>query len=248
MLKTIRYAGAILELFTASRPSWRLRQIAEALALPPSSTHGLVSSLVEAGLLASPSRGLYEVNWQVLQLASLIGREDDLVAAAEPVLSRLSSSAGVGTQLVVLERWRARCVYIRPCGDVLQVALPVPGESFAAHTSAAGKALLSVRPYAVVRQFIHILASPTDSQENLVDLGHLERELADVREYGFSVDAGGHVEGICCLAAPVHSSAVDGCAAVCAVVPGCRFERLRDELECAVVAAAHELTGLLSRG
>jgi DNA-binding IclR family transcriptional regulator len=246
MLKTVREAGAVLELFTASRPSWRLSQIAEVLALPPSSTHALVSSLVEAGLLASPSRGIYEVNWQVLQFTSLLGQEDELVAAAEPVLSRLGTSAGVGTQLVVLERWRARCVYIRPYRDVLQMALPGPGELFAAHTSAAGQALLSERPYTVVRQFIHAVASPTNSQENGVDLRVLERELAGVRERGFSMDTGRHVDGISCLAAPVHTTAVDGCAALSVIVPSFRFERVRPELERAVVAAAQELTGILS--
>jgi DNA-binding IclR family transcriptional regulator len=245
MLKTIRYAGAVLDLFTAERPSWRHTQIAEAVGLPKSSTHELVSSLVEAGLLASPSRGLYEINWQVLQFASLFGREDDLVISGAQILSRLSNSEDVSAQLVVLRRWLVHCVFSQQHQSVLQLALPSAGDSFTAHTSAAGKALLAVRPYAEVRQFVDVVAAPPGTGEHRVDWRALEMELVEVRKHGFSIDQGSYVDGVCCVAAPVHTQVSAGVAAVVAVVPVCRFERARSDLEQAIIAAAHELSDVL---
>ena len=58
MLRTIDKAGAVLRLFTIERPVWNLTEIAAETGLPLSSAHSLMSSLVSAGLLRSPSGGV----------------------------------------------------------------------------------------------------------------------------------------------------------------------------------------------
>lgn len=248
MLKTIKYAGAVLDLFSPSHPSWRLTQIADEVGLPTSTTHDLVSSLVDAGLLVSPSRGIYEINWQILHFASLIERGDDLLAYGVPIVSALGRGAAVTVQLVVLRRWQVHCMHSEPQDEVLQLALPAAGESFAAHTSAAGKALLASRGLTEVRRFIHDVGAPSDSTQQRVRWDAFERELARVRARGFGVDNGGHVDGVCCLAAPVGTPTVQGIAAIGAIVPAYRFERTRTVLERVVTDAAVELSQVLSSG
>lgn len=245
MLGTIRCAGAILDLFTTDHPTWRLRDIAKTLGHAPSTVHSVVSSMVDAGLLMSRSRGLYEVNWYMLRLASLVERDQDVIAAGAPVLSRLSDTIEASVQLVVLRRWLVQCVHSQPYHGAFRIALPSVGESFPAYSSAAGKVLLGTREHSQIRKLSRVILSPAGSQGHHVDEQLLMNELTEVRDRGFSVDQGAYLDGVCCVAAPVGNAVMSGVAAVVAVVPLCRFVRAKIEFERAVVAAAEELSDCL---
>jgi DNA-binding IclR family transcriptional regulator len=61
MLNTVKKIGPVLELFTPERPEWRMTEIAQALARPKSSTHSLLTTLVDIGLLSVTHRGRYRL-------------------------------------------------------------------------------------------------------------------------------------------------------------------------------------------
>lgn len=221
-----------------------LVEVARRLALPASSTHRLLTTLVARGWVTqNPRTGRYLLSPRVLGLAArLHERTAPLRAAARPYLERARKVSGATAQLSVLESADVICL--------AEVAAPGAetsagaGHTAPAHATAPGKVLLAQIP----DERLEILRAPGDYERltarTITTPLALRRELETSRRRGYAVDNEEQAVGVACVAAPVFAATGSAVAAlgVCGDAARMREVGLRELGEFLVI-----ITGELSR-
>ena len=242
MLQTIQKIGPVLDLFTIEHPEWGVSEVAEAIGLPRSSAHALLSSLVEIGLLQCPDRGRYRVGWRILELSETLRGTVNVRSVAYPVLEQLVEQYGETAHLAIMERSRVLYVDKIIGTHMVTVVGARVGAQLEPHCSAVGKVLLAHR---TPEEAQRILASATMRKltpTTITDLATLVDELAEVRRTGVAYDRGEAISEAHCVAAPVRDAMGQVIAAVSVTVPNNRFARSRTEFTQAVRNAATEIS------
>lgn len=242
MLQTIQKVGPLLDLFTVDRPEWGVSEAAEAIGIPRSSTHALMTSLVETGLLASPGRGRYRLGWRIVELYETMRAGIDLRAAASPVLVKLNEDTGETVNLGVLDR--GEILYLDKIAGRQQVSVHGlrVGSRLEPHCSALGKALLA---YTNPIEVDHILkAAPLKryTERTITDPAALVRQLDEIRKAGVAFEEHEVVQDVACVACPIKDPYGATIAAVSLTAPAHRLQARRVELTKAVRAAAAEIS------
>jgi len=247
VLQTLRKIGPVLALFTVEHPEWGVKQAADALGLPRSSTHALLASLAEIGLLQRRDNGRYRLGWRIVELDGTLRTTNELCLVASPVLERTARNHGETVHLAVLDMLSALYVDKVIGGHQLTVVGARVGARLDPHCSAVGKVLLA---YADPEVQSRILGSPLRqfTPETTADPRALLEQLDLVRATGVAVDHGGAIANVDCIAAPVRDASGSVVAAVSLAVPRRRFDRFRHAHHEAVVRAAAEISeGLVAR-
>lgn len=248
MLLTVQKIGPVLDLFTIERPEWGVSEVAEAIGVPRSSAHALLSSLVETGLLQCRMRGRYRIGWRILELSEALRATVDVRAAAGPVLQNLVDRFGETSHLAVLDRYRARYVDKIVGNHMVNVVGVRVGAQLDAHCSAVGKVLLAHRDPEEIRRFVTSKPLRRLTAATITDPRALADELVTVRKAGCAFDQGEAAAEVHCVAAPVRDDLGTVVAAVSMTVPAGRFDPARNELRRAVIAAAAEVSERLAAG
>ena len=101
---SVRRIGPVLDLFTADRPEWRMSEIARALSMPKSTTHALLGSMVEVGLLSLTPRRRYQLGWSLLSLGERMRVGLDFRRHALPAMQELARAVHETVVLCALDR------------------------------------------------------------------------------------------------------------------------------------------------
>lgn len=246
MLQTIQKIGPVLDLFSADRPDWGVSEVAEAIGVPRSSAHALLSSLAETGLLRCRARGRYRLGWRVVELNETLRASVDVRAVAYPVLRRLAELYGETVHLAVLEKDRVLYVDKLPGSRQLTVAGVRVGARLEPHCSAVGKVLLAHRSTEEVNRFLATRPLRRLTPATVTDPRALTSELAVIRASGIAFDEGEAVADVSCVAVPIRDDLGVVIAALSLTVPASRFESCRNEYRRAVKAAGVEISHQLS--
>lgn len=220
-LKTVERIGPLLDLFTIDQQVWELGDIAAELHLPRSTVHGLLSSLVSTGLLASPARGVYELGDRVAAMNSVINQRLDVRAAATSPLHELADRFGETVNLGCLRG--EKIMYLDKVAGrhaVTVLGLPV-GSVIDARRSAMGKAMI---------------AASLQTGE-----GAQAKNLSAIRRQGFAVDMGAYSPEVRCISSPVRGPRGEAVAAISISTTPMRFERAKSAFAEAIVESARAI-------
>src|ERR1700751_4845932 len=103
MLGTVLNAGRVLDLFTSETPERGVTEVAEALGIPKSRAHALMSSLAHVGLLRRTAEGRYRLGWRVLALGRILTETTEFRAEARRAMEELSGRFGETVHLATLD-------------------------------------------------------------------------------------------------------------------------------------------------
>jgi len=248
MLQTIQKIGPVLDLFSTERPDWGVTEVAEAIGVPRSSAHALLSSLVETGLLQCRARGRYRLGWRIVELNETLCGTVDVRAVAYPVLARLAELHGETVHLAVLEHTRVLYVDKLPGNRQLTVAGVRVGAQLEPHCSAVGKVLLAHRSPDEVRRLLAGASLRRLTAATITSPAALTEELARVRAAGIAFDEGEAVAEVSCVAAPIRDELGAVIASISLTVPASRFNACRNEYRRAIKAAGLEVSQRLAGG
>ncbi len=242
MLATIRKCGSVLNLFDERRPDWGVTELGRTLGMPKSSTHELLASLAEIGLLQRMPNGRYRLGWRISALNSLLFATMDCRDISREVMSDLVARFGETVHLGVLD-W-TDVVFIEKLAGTHAINVPgaAIGERKPAATIAVGKSLLACRTDGEVRALYSLPGSPVLRADILVphvDIEALVSELAMVRRTFCAYNLGPEV---CAIGAPIwdHSNTV--VAGLSMSVPAYRYKQGSDVLSKAVSSAADRIS------
>ena len=172
--------------------------IGQALGLPKSSAHRLLTALRRHRLVERDDRGRYRLGVGLLALGLGVLEREPLVAAGRPVLEQEVQALGEPF-FIVSARAGALIVLDKVEGTGFLRAAPQVGSEIPVHATAVGKLYLTLGPQQVtlppaLERFTPSTATTRTS---------LDRALERVRKQGYADNEQEWIEGLSVVAAPI---------------------------------------------
>lgn len=204
----------ILDMVVQAREPLRLADIARDLEMDRASAFRLLQTLERNSLVAKdPLRKNYTVGGRLLQWASTIGQDVNLVATARPYLEQLVSRTNESGHFGVMSKDKALLLdYIGSRGTI--VVQNRVGVFEPLHCTALGKALLAFQPAARRESLIGAMRFERHTDSTIVDRPALERTIDKVRREAVAYDEGEYNGVLYCVAAPVIGRDGDAIGAI----------------------------------
>ncbi|GFG54969.1 IclR family transcriptional regulator [Mycolicibacterium agri] len=180
-------------------------EIASELGVHKSTVSRLIAVLAARGFVEEASeRGKYRLGFAIARLARAGSSHLDLVKLSQDVCDSLAPDVGETTNLAILDD--DRIVNIVEAIGPEQITLRTwVGQSCPAHATSSGKVLLAdLEPDELRERLNAELESFTDN--TVVTLADLERELAAVRERGWASVTEELEVGLNAVSAPVYDA------------------------------------------
>jgi DNA-binding IclR family transcriptional regulator len=220
-------AFALLRILAnANGAGLRLKDIAEAAALPRPTVHRILAGLITEGVVERDAGGKhYRLGLELFMLAARAGNPLNLRELCRPALLRLTGALGETIFLLVRNGFDAVCID--------RTAGPLPIRSFTGDIG--GSVMLGIGQGAMAI-LAHLSSGEQDEiiRYNLprmrdfpgIDEAYLRTEIARVRTRGYSDGATGLIPGMAGLGVPILTS--DG-RAVAALSVGSTTDRMTAE-------------------
>lgn len=192
----------ILDAFASPTARLTLEEVARSTHLPRSTTHRILDQLVKLSWLTHSQFG-YSLGRRALDLGGGDKVDDELRAAAAPVLHELQVRTGLVAHLACLDGAEIR--YLDKLGGRFATTVPSRvGGRAPAYSTALGKAMLAwLEPEEVDRRLVGGLDRFTG--RTIGDLAALHQELHRTRTHnGLAVEHGETFPDIACAAAAVR--------------------------------------------
>lgn len=204
----------ILDMVVQAREPLRLADIARDLEMDRASAFRLLQTLERNSLVAKdPLRKNYTVGGRLLQWASTIGQDVNLVATARPYLEQLVNRTNESGHFGVMSKDRALLLdYIGSRGTI--VVQNRVGVFEPLHCTALGKALLAFQPAARREALIGAMRFERHTDSTIVDRAGLEKTIEKVRAEAVAYDEGEYNGVLYCVAAPVIGRDGDAVGAI----------------------------------
>src|SRR5690606_6936370 len=186
-LKSLHKVAAVLDCFSTVHRSLSLADICRMTGFPRSTTHRLLASMREVGLLDQDrERERYRLGIRLFVYGNIVLANMDLHREARPFAENLGRMTGASVHLAVFGGEKAVVIHREE---------PAPGgytplsflENAPVHCTSIGKAILAFQPQAVFDQIVAGgLARFTEN--TITDPDRLAAELEQVRQRGYAVD------------------------------------------------------------
>ena len=182
------------------------RQLAHLLGFSPSTAYRLLSVLVARGyLLQEGETKKYRLSMKMLDVASTLRDEMDIVRAARPAMRELMETCGETVNLVIYDQEEAIYVdQVVNTGSMLRMFTRV-GARAPLYCTGVGKAFLAQWRDAEVVEYFQEVEKASLTPRTILELPVLLEQLAQVRRRGYSVDDQEKETGVRCVAAVITS-------------------------------------------
>jgi DNA-binding IclR family transcriptional regulator len=203
-LKSLRKVVRVLECFSFQEPRLSLTDIARRVGLPLSTTHRILATLRDVGLVEQEGdRDLYRLGLKLLELGSMVLANMEVHREALPFIEELVRETGEtvhlgvfdGTHVVSIEKMDS------PHGLASNITI---GKGTPAYCTAVGKALLAFQSQDALDHICR-LGLKRYTPQTITDPKGLRRELERIRTAGYAVDDREHQPDVRCVAAPIRN-------------------------------------------
>lgn len=228
LVGSVDHALRLLAAFR-DQPSLAVREAAELLDVAPSTAHRLLTTMQASGFVVQdPASRRYRAGPALLAVALASLQRIDVGRVARPHLSALAAETRETVSLAVAEGGTIRFIDSVEGSEVVRVSSRT-GVTVPAHTTAAGKVLLSaLSPDELLRLFPAArLARRTP--RTIVSRATLLRELAEVRKAGYATSYEESASGLAAVAVGVRDVRGRVIAALAVSVPVERLDPRRVE-------------------
>lgn len=214
----------LLELLTAHRDGLSFSRIMEELALPRSTTHDLLKTLVSRRYLEfREDRKLYHLGTRMLGVSADHIENTELVRLCRPELARLVERFGETAHVAVLDGAEALYIAAEESDKTLRMMSPV-GSRVPLHATAVGKVLLA----GLRDEDADLLLGPGPFPEYTPVTIRMSRDLAmeikEVRRLGYGLDTEEFAGALTCIAAPLRDRSGQVVAALGQSIPTGRLD------------------------
>ncbi|KQQ27133.1 IclR family transcriptional regulator [Methylobacterium sp. Leaf123] len=199
----LRRAVRILDFVSSAESAPNAADLARLMAIPKSTAHGLLSAMVELGLLARSQEGAYRPGSHIMQWASGFLAQQNIVREFQNHFAENSALSEHTVTLTVLDG--TDVTYLgcqnstKPLGFTFRIGMRLP-----AVFTATGKAQLeTVPPHRLEDMFGDDWPEPM-TRSSVKNLAALKEELKEIRKRGYSIDDGQIREGMICLGAAIR--------------------------------------------
>jgi IclR family acetate operon transcriptional repressor len=245
-VQSISRALSILDALAESETGLTLTVLSKRVALPPSSTHRLLTTMQRQRFVHFNRASMsWHVGVQAFVVGSAFADSCDVATLAKPHMRRLMEQTGETVNLYVFNEGGAVCMaQVQSPGTIR--AISRPGGGLGMHRSASGKAMLSHMAKEEIAGIVTKHGMPRFTHNTIVSMEKLQADLATTRMRGFAVDDEEFALGLRCIAAPIFDEHGMAHAAISVAGPTARITVERVEaLGGSVAAAARSVTAEL---
>ena len=222
-----------------------ITDLANTTGLPKSTTHRLVTALVNEGLLVQDEDShKYALSLHVTALGASILNSHTVRKSARPILMELRDQTHESVHLAVLEGLEAVIIDTEDSYFFVR-AVNVPGQHLPAHAVSTGKVLLAYQWEVRLREILSHAKLTSYTEHTITDPRLLHEELRRVRAIGYAVSIGELEEGIDAVAAPIFDHLGSVVASVSIGGPSERCRPKQAELIGAVTRAGQQISQAL---
>lgn len=225
--------------------------LAEALQLPPSSAHRILSVLRQAGYVAQdPATGSYSPGPAFLQAATAFCLATPYPRCVHDTLANLVASSGesafYGAYHAEVQRYRfATVLYSEHAIQYMSRA----DKLYSVLWGASGRSVAAYLPEKTLRALYEREKASAEGNQPLPSWETLNSEFAKIREHGYSTTANQRFEGAHSMAAPVFGLHERPIGSIGISMPSMRRDESRlQEFADLVCAAARHLSAVAQCG
>jgi IclR family KDG regulon transcriptional repressor len=246
-IKSVSRLVAILNCFTADRPSWPLTELSKHLGWPKATTHRYLKVLETYGLLyRSREDKSFRLGYKLYMWGSLAAEAMPLREIARPIMQKLKEETGEMVVLMTYHNQEVVCIEKIDTEKRLRVALDI-GRHQAPHASSSCRVIMAFLPEAEIMNIIREKGLPKICENTITDADTLLAKLGEVRAKGYAHSCEEVDPDVCGISAPIfdHKGAV--IAGISVLGPIYRFtEDLVEPYSKLVKEAARKITEQLS--
>ncbi|WP_058962277.1 IclR family transcriptional regulator [Type-E symbiont of Plautia stali] len=204
-IKSLTKVLQILECFSQRDANLTPAEIAARTGLPRATTHRLVSSLRDIGLLEqNGKRETYKLGMKLFQLGNLVIQNLDLDSHARPYAAQLQLITGESTHMCIFDGAQMAFVERQEMTSTGNTTI-TRIEAALVHCTSVGKAFLAWQSPRLIRKIIAD-SLPQRTAYTITDGEALEAELARIRERGYALDLQENELNVHCIGAPVRAA------------------------------------------
>lgn len=244
----IERMASLLAVLAKNQHGLGLKELSLRAGVTRSSAYRILNSLVAHGFVRQQEGANYILGPHLLELADCVvspsgGR---VARVAQPHLDRVARELGETSKVSVYDRGHVVVVAVAPGhqGHALHARV---GEQLPIHAGGGSKSLFAHLP-ADTRQRIYSRPLTQFNDKTLIDPEALERELADIRQQGWSHDHGEFSSSVNSYGAPIFNRAGTPVAALSIPFHAGRDETYEQRVREVVLATAARIGADLETG
>jgi DNA-binding IclR family transcriptional regulator len=214
-----------------------IKDVAQGLALAPSTAHRLLGLLREGGFVTRSEVRRYRIGPQFLRLASMALEGNDLEAAALGPMQQVVDTCGETCLLAVYHEHSQTMSFVArvDSSNALRYRIRMHAVETIAW-GATGRSILAFLPAAAIQQVLARGERSPGSGRRLV-LAEARAELESIREKGYALSRSQRIEGAVGLSVPIFGAGKRVIGSLSVTAPEQRF-RARDEARLANTLAS----------
>ena len=216
MIESVKKACHIISCFSSEEPVLGNAEIAGKLGMSPSTTHHLLSTLCNEGVLMKDQKRKYRLGWKLLEWNNNVMFQQDIYDKAIPLVKELIHRF-IGTAHIAMFD-KGEVVFVLKVSS--QEASPVHtyiGSRKPAYATSTGKVLLAFNSSYLKETISRGLSR--QAPNTITDVDKLKKELELVCEMGYSISDNENNTATYAIAAPILSYSGKTIAAVNLVGP-----------------------------
>ena len=187
LIGTVVKAGALLREFTSSRPRWCTRELSEMLGFSRPTTHRLLATLQELGMVRRTDGAEWILGTELIRLGAVASVGDGLREKVRPFLTGLVREPGDSAYLFVPQDGRMFCIDRVMVASTLRLSLVEVGASVRMGKGSASRVAAAFG------------AVPDSAQ------AFDPTELGQIRAQGHALNMEELAPGVCAISAPLLS-------------------------------------------
>ena len=193
----------VIESFEGHTEGRSIGEVAQATGLSRAAVRRLLLTLELLGY-AESTRRIYRLKTRVLKLGLSYLSSTSVIAAAQPILDRISQELGESASMSMLDGDNIVYVARSAASRVLWVGLSV-GSRLPAYCTSMGRVLLAGLPGPDLDLYLRRLKPKAYTEKTIVDPNQLRKAILQARTQGYALVNGELEPGLRAIAVPVMS-------------------------------------------
>jgi len=233
----------IIELMTENPRGLTLSHISDALNIPSSTVHHILSTFLSHGYVSKdPETKRYSLGFRFVSISKTILENLDVRQIAHDYLVKLHEKCRESVFLAVLRD--AKIAYIDRINYLSGLSLATNvGFTTEPHATAGGKVLLSELSRQEWERIYRGSRLRRYGKNTITNLHELLKELEKVKKQGYAIDDEEYYEGVRCVGAPIRAGGkIIAALSITGSVFSMTMERIKDELVGLAVETAKEIS------
>jgi DNA-binding IclR family transcriptional regulator len=206
---------------------WGVRELSEALRLPPASVHRTLTQLATHGLVQHlPKSRRFRIGGELYRLAYRLSARSAFRAAGIPVMRDLAARCNENILLGQYDPARMEMMFVAAEDSAHSLRYDQPLNQWVpVYAGASGLAVMAYLPRAVRREIVRRTKLRPLTKNTITGPVRLEQELRRVRARGYASSRGHRNLGTVAFAAPVWTPDAEVAGSLIVAMPETRLDR-----------------------